>query len=215
MPAKATLNLVSCRIRAAHPVLLCGLSEKQSEVLSVWHECHLDSIFIAWTYSHDSSIRIWIPSLHSSEALHETHYDIASLCRDKDMRRANPRATAERHKFPHGPDVLPALRAESFGVLAPDVGVAMHQVAVAMGDVAFLDEYRGLSIGAAANRESGVSEGYADHLDGIGVQAVSYHYPLAVSHLYGFIVVYFRSAPNLDISFLSTARRSKGRSRGM
>ena len=90
------------------------------------------------------------------------------------MRRANPRPAAKRDEFPQGAEIVPALRDEVFGAVAPDGWVAVHEVAVAVDDVALLDEDGGVAVGAAAEGEGGVTEGDADHLDAVGVEAVGF-----------------------------------------
>jgi hypothetical protein len=76
--------------------------------------------------------------------------------------------------LPQRPSSLPALRAEVFGVGAPVVRVAVHQVPVAVHDVAFLDVDRQVAVGATADGQRGVIEGDADGLQGDGVDAVGW-----------------------------------------
>jgi hypothetical protein len=53
------------------------------------------------------------------------------------MCRADSRPTTKGYKIPHGPRRFPSLWPENFCVFSPNVGVSVHQVAVAVHDVAF------------------------------------------------------------------------------
>ena len=128
---------------------------------------------IARPNAHDRLIRLPISRLDRLEPLREPHNDIARFRRHEDVRRADSRPAPKRDKLPHGSDVLPAFRAELFGALAPNVRVPVHQVSVAVDDVALLDKDGGLAVGTAADGQGGVSESDANHLDPVGVQAVS------------------------------------------
>ena len=87
----------------------------------------------------------------------------ARLGSHKDVRREESRPTPEGDEFPHGPNVLPPLRTELLGVLAPDVRVAVYQVSVAVDDVALSDKDGRFLVGTTANGQRGVSESDADH----------------------------------------------------
>lgn len=112
---------------------------------------HLTTMPIAGPDAHDSLIRLRVSCFNGPEALREPRYDIARLGSDEDVRGADPRPAPKGNEFPHGPDALPTLRAELLRVLAPDVGVSVHQVPVAVDDVALLDEDGRFAVGASAD----------------------------------------------------------------
>ena len=128
---------------------------------------------IARPNAHDGLIRFPISRTDALKPLREPHNDIARFRRHEDVRRADSRPAAERDKLPHGPDVLPAFRAELLGALAPNIRVPVHQVSVAVDDVALLDKDGRFLVGPTADGQGGVAESDADHLDPVGVQAVS------------------------------------------
>ena len=128
---------------------------------------------IARPNTHNCLIRFRVSRTDSPESLRKPHNDIARFRSHKDMRRANSRPTAEGDEFPHGPDILPAFRAELFCVFPPNVRVSVHEVSVAVDDVALLDEDGCFAVGTTADGQGGVSEGDANHLDPVGIQAMS------------------------------------------
>jgi hypothetical protein len=88
---------------------------------------------------HDCRIGSIVPGLDALELLHNVHDHDAAFRVDEDMSRTDAGPATKRHELPQQPSGLPALRAEVFGVGAPVVRVAVHQVPVAVHDVAFLD----------------------------------------------------------------------------
>lgn len=89
------------------------------------------------------------------------------------MRRANTRPAAKGHKVPHRLRVFPPFGAELLGVRAPQDRVAVHQVAVAVHDVALSAECGRFAVGAAAGRQDRVGGAVAHRLEADGVEAVA------------------------------------------
>ena len=122
----------------------------------------------------DCSIGSIIPGLDALELPHNIHNHDAAFCVDEDMSRTDAGPATKRHELPQRPSGPPALRAEVFGVSALVVRVAVHQVPVAVHDVAFLDVDGQVAVGATADGQRGVIEGDADGLQGDGVDAVGW-----------------------------------------
>lgn len=109
-------------------------------------------MLVAGSNAHHSLIRLHISCTDSLEALQEPHYDIARFSGYEGVCRADPWPAPERNKLPHRPDVLPTLRAELLCVLPPDVRVSVHQISVAVDNVALLDEDGRFAVRTPANR---------------------------------------------------------------
>lgn len=79
------------------------------------------------------------------------------------MRTANAdsRAPVEWQILPAGPQSLPSLRLEIFGVFAVEIFSAVHGVERPLHCLAFGDKYRGLAVLAAATGQDGVDFGAA------------------------------------------------------
>lgn len=140
---------------------------------SGWCESDLDSMNVARPNAHYRIVRLIIDGLDRLEPFQELHQHKACLGRDEHMRRTDSRPATKGNEFPHWSDILPALRAEDLSVSTPDVGVAVHEIPIAVRDIAFLDENGGLLVWAAADGKGGVAEGYTHHLHGVGIETVS------------------------------------------
>jgi hypothetical protein len=138
------------------------------------HKPHLNPVQIRRSGPHDCRIGSIVPGLDALELLHSVHDHDAAFRVDEDMSRTDAGPATKRHELSQRPSGLPALRAEVFGVGAPVVRVAVHQVPVAVHDVAFLDVDGQAAAGAAADGQRGVVEGDADGLQGDGVDAVGW-----------------------------------------
>ena len=92
------------------------------------------------------------------------------------MRRTDARPAAEGREIPQRPGVRPALRPESLGVGAPDGRVAVHQVSVAVHDVApGAEDGRGARR-AAAGGQDGVADAGAHGLQADRVEAMAFFF---------------------------------------
>jgi hypothetical protein len=121
---------------------------------------------------HDRRIRPFVPRLNPLKHPHNPQNHIATFRVDEDVGRADARPAAEGHKLPQRARGLPALRDELFGVRAPVRRVSVHQVPVAVDDVALLDEDGERVVGPAADGEGRVGQRDTDRLQRDWVDAV-------------------------------------------
>ena len=70
--------------------------------------------------------------------------------------------------------MLPSLRAELFGIRAPEIRVTVHEVAIAVHDVAFGAEDGLCAVLTAAGGEGGVFDTRSHGLQADWVQSVSW-----------------------------------------
>ena len=130
-------------------------------------------MLVARPNTHDSLVGLRISAFDTLEPLQESRDDIGRFGSHQNVSRANPRPTPEGNELPHRTQMFPTFRAELFCILAPDVGVSVHQVSVAMDDVAFLDKNGRFAVRTTADGQGCVPQGYANHLNAVGIQTMS------------------------------------------
>jgi hypothetical protein len=136
-------------------------------------KCHLTSIAVRGPDSHYGCVWLDVSASNLREDLKEPEQDKATLRIYHDMCRADSWSASERHKIPQRTSCLPALRTELFSIGTPYLWVAMHQISIAVNNVALSAENRLLAVFPSARGECCISDTIPHRLEAYWVQPMT------------------------------------------